>query len=373
MANARSSQDPKSGVMLMNVFTYGAFESFRAQARQFSGIFAFTSLNRAALSLHGRTDLVKGMLVSGRLLIFASGLDVAVRVLFSLAPAVRISRVDLAPALKEGPGGMARPWRSGRLGQGLIVLQVALSLVRINNIAPRFFETMGIPIILRRGPSERDTASAPKVAFLSQAMAEIGIRMAIGARYGSIVRLVLERTVLMVGAGAALGTAAALAVTRFISSMLYNVRPRDPATFVVAAALLIPIALAAGSNRSHESTTLRVAHMPRNDKATLIQDTLDMMILKTLMRGPMHGYAITELIHGHGNRIVAVTGYQLPTFTISPEETRTPLLKAEPFKRSSQERRYSTLARRSPRARLMPTSTPAPTDSASPFISQLRV
>ena len=37
--------------------------------------------------------------------------------------------------------------------------------------------------------------------------------------------------------------------------------------------------------------------MPRNEEATLLQGTLDMMILKTLARRPMHGYAITEFIH----------------------------------------------------------------------------
>ncbi|HSW50641.1 MAG TPA: ABC transporter permease, partial [Bryobacteraceae bacterium] len=63
--NARSTRDPQTGVSLSNVFTYAAYERFHAQARQFSGLFAFTSLNRAALSLQGRTDLTKGMLVSG--------------------------------------------------------------------------------------------------------------------------------------------------------------------------------------------------------------------------------------------------------------------------------------------------------------------
>ena len=37
--------------------------------------------------------------------------------------------------------------------------------------------------------------------------------------------------------------------------------------------------------------------MTRSDEANLLQGTLDMMILKTLTRGPMHGYAITEFIH----------------------------------------------------------------------------
>jgi len=422
--------------------------------------------------------------VSARVLGFATGLTMIVGVLFSLAPALRVSRVNLVPALKEGPGGEARRWRTGLLGRGLIVLQVALSLLlvvgaglflrtldnlrnvdlglrteglllfgldptlnqyseermrifyrdllarlnstpgvisatassmrlltggmsggplrvpgatwlpesgiqaHVNAIAPQFFEIMGIRVILGRAPTEHDTASSPRVAFLSQAMArqafplgsplgktislffkdaeyvvagvvadahynhvkgeppltvyvpyeqppwrrmgslnfavrtrsrpeavagairslvreldpnlplisvqtqqaviddqlrrehlfanlstafgvmalmlasigiygvvaysvarrtaEIGIRMALGARYGSIVRLVLRSTVLLVAVGAAMGTGAALAVTRYLSSMLYNVRPRDPATFIAAIVLLILTALAAG-------------------------------------------------------------------------------------------------------------------------------
>jgi hypothetical protein len=62
--NARMAPDPKTGLMLHNVFTYGTFERFRAEARQFSEVFAFTSLNRGALRIGGRTDLVRGMLVS---------------------------------------------------------------------------------------------------------------------------------------------------------------------------------------------------------------------------------------------------------------------------------------------------------------------
>ncbi len=71
--------------------------------------------------------------VGARVLGFATALSVVVGVLFSLAPALRVSRVDLAPALKEGAGGqgIGSRWRSGRLGQGLIVLQVALSLLLV--------------------------------------------------------------------------------------------------------------------------------------------------------------------------------------------------------------------------------------------------
>jgi predicted permease len=420
--------------------------------------------------------------ISLRILGFATGLTMIVGVLFSFAPALQFSRADLS--LGPSAGGTARQLRSGRLGQALIVLQVALSLMLVvgaalflrtlgnlrnvdlgvraegillfgldptmnrygderllgfyrdllarlnstpgvisatassnrlmtggissgplripganwlpergipawvNGVAPRFFETMGIRVILGRAPTERDTADAPRVAFLSQAMArkafpdgsplgrtislffpdsryvvagvvadahyervkggppltvyfpyeqppwphhhglhfavrtagdpeafvstvrslvrqldpnlplinvqtqeaviddqlrrehlfanlstafggialllaaigiygvvaysaarrtaEIGIRVALGARYGDVVGLVLRRTLILVVIGVVLGVACSLVLTRFLVSMLYEVKPRDPAAFVAGAALLILTALAAG-------------------------------------------------------------------------------------------------------------------------------
>jgi transcriptional regulator len=47
--------------------------------------------------------------------------------------------------------------------------------------------------------------------------------------------------------------------------------------------------------------------MPRNDdEASLLQGTLDMLILKTLTRGAMHGYAITEFIHETSENLLRV-------------------------------------------------------------------
>ena len=90
--------------------------------------------------------------------------------------------------------------------------------------------------------------------------AEIGIRMALDARYGNIVGVVLRSTATLVGVGAALGIAGALVPTRYISSMLYNIRPRDPSTFLCSAALLILIALTAGyvpANRAARADPMR--------------------------------------------------------------------------------------------------------------------
>ena len=61
---------------------------------------------------------------------------------------------------------------------------------------------------------------------------EIGVRMALGARRGDVVRLVLGRTAVMTGIGIVLGLAAAAATTRSLESMLFGLTPLDPTTFV---------------------------------------------------------------------------------------------------------------------------------------------
>ena len=423
-----------------------------------------------------------------RVLGFTACLSVVTGVLFGLAPAFRASRANLVPALKEGTGagqGIGSRDHSGSLGNGLIAVQVALSLVLIvgaglfvqtlknlrsvdlgfrseglllfgidpslnqyegdrlanlyrdlmtrlestpgvvsatassqrlitgwvsngparipeaaalsdgsmpvhyNFIGPRFFETMGIPVLLGRGPNTRDTVNAPRVAFVNESVVktafpdrsplsatiyqwgsdlgyeiagvvadahyarvkqeppptiyipyeqnprginssldfavrtlgppeafvgsvralvreldpnlplidvqtqrhvineqlaqerlfaglstafgmlaltlacigiygvvaysvarrtgEVGIRMALGARYGDIIWLALRRTMALVALGVACGVAGALALTRLISGTLFGVQPSDPATFAVAAVLLVLVALLAAS------------------------------------------------------------------------------------------------------------------------------
>jgi predicted permease len=75
---------------------------------------------------------------------------------------------------------------------------------------------------------------------------EIGIRMALGAGKSDITRMVLQRSLALVTAGVALGMAGALAVTRVLGNFLFEVKPTDPATFVLVATLLAGVALVAG-------------------------------------------------------------------------------------------------------------------------------
>jgi len=71
---------------------------------------------------------------------------------------------------------------------------------------------------------------------------EIGIRVALGAHQRDVLRLVIGQGIALATVGAAIGIAAALGVTRFLASLLYNVRATDPLTFVGVALLLAAIA-----------------------------------------------------------------------------------------------------------------------------------
>jgi len=80
---------------------------------------------------------------------------------------------------------------------------------------------------------------------VSRRTREIGIRMALGAQAGSVLKLVLRQGIVLVVVGAAVGIGVALSVTRYLSSMLYDVHANDPLTIIAVAALLTLVALAA--------------------------------------------------------------------------------------------------------------------------------
>jgi predicted permease len=75
---------------------------------------------------------------------------------------------------------------------------------------------------------------------------EIGIRMALGAQARDVVALVMRETMLLVVIGVAIGLAAALATTRLVSTLLYELSPTDPLTIALATMLLIGVAALAG-------------------------------------------------------------------------------------------------------------------------------
>jgi putative ABC transport system permease protein len=74
---------------------------------------------------------------------------------------------------------------------------------------------------------------------------EIGIRMALGAQWVNVLGMIMGQGMKLVAAGLAIGLAASLALTRLMTSLLYDVKPTDPLTYAAVALLLILIALAA--------------------------------------------------------------------------------------------------------------------------------
>jgi putative ABC transport system permease protein len=80
---------------------------------------------------------------------------------------------------------------------------------------------------------------------VSQRRREIGIRIALGARAGTVLGMVLREAFIVVGIGLAIGIGAALALTRVLRALLFEVSPTDPVVFIGVAALLTAVAVAA--------------------------------------------------------------------------------------------------------------------------------
>ncbi|HEY6292993.1 MAG TPA: ABC transporter permease [Terriglobia bacterium] len=80
---------------------------------------------------------------------------------------------------------------------------------------------------------------------VSQRTHEIGIRMALGAQKREVLRLVVTGGMSLTVIGVGIGIVAAFPLTRFLSSMLYGVKPTDPLTFTAVSLILISVALAA--------------------------------------------------------------------------------------------------------------------------------
>jgi putative ABC transport system permease protein len=81
--------------------------------------------------------------------------------------------------------------------------------------------------------------------LMSQRTPEIGIRLAIGADRSQVLAMILRQGLALAGVGVIIGLAAALALTRLMAGLLYQVRASDPLTFTVVPVVLLVVALVA--------------------------------------------------------------------------------------------------------------------------------
>jgi putative ABC transport system permease protein len=81
--------------------------------------------------------------------------------------------------------------------------------------------------------------------LVSQRTHEIGVRIALGAPPVRILMLVLRESTVLIGAGILLGLAGAMGLTRIVSTLLFEIKPTDPATCLVVSSLMLAVGLLA--------------------------------------------------------------------------------------------------------------------------------
>ncbi len=101
--------------------------------------------------------------------------------------------------------------------------------------------------------------------IVGQATREIGIRLALGAQYADVLKMVLSQGAKMTAIGLAIGTVISLLATRLLSTMLFGVSKYDPTTLIAVAAILAAVSLFACFIPARRATQLDPASILRSE------------------------------------------------------------------------------------------------------------
>jgi ABC-type antimicrobial peptide transport system permease subunit len=97
----------------------------------------------------------------------------------------------------------------------------------------------------------------------TQRVREFGIRRALGATQSGIYQIVIARSLWLALAGVIIGIAAAIALTRFVTSYLFHISPTDPLTFAAVSLLFLMVAACAGLGPAIRAANLDPARVLR--------------------------------------------------------------------------------------------------------------
>lgn len=100
---------------------------------------------------------------------------------------------------------------------------------------------------------------------VGQRTGEFAVRMAMGARAGDVLRLVLRQGFALALGGIALGLAISFAATRLLQSLLYGIAASDPLTFVAVPLLLAAVAILASLLPARRATRVQPAAVLRRE------------------------------------------------------------------------------------------------------------
>ncbi|MDR3699255.1 MAG: ABC transporter permease [Candidatus Sulfopaludibacter sp.] len=179
------------------------------------------------------------------------------------------SRVELAVRAAGDPGSVLAAVQGAlrQLAPGLLIDKVQTMSQRIGQtVASRRLNLLLFELFAGLALLLAAVGLYGVVAYSAgQRSHEFGIRIALGAQRGDVLRLVMGQGLKLALIGAALGMVVTLYVARLISGLLFGVQPGDPSTLFAVAALLLTVALLACAIPAYRATRIAPLEALRNE------------------------------------------------------------------------------------------------------------